>query len=547
MDVFGETLARIARDTMMELVSRGLTATPKHYQQVFLDLYGSRGLPPERIVDFVVDSGDDAPSGGEPGALEIRGLITLAVGLADAGGVACAGNPDVAAAFQEIKETICGGDELTDGVVRELVGRLDEATVDLDAGASGTVDAGLMKAVGGVVRALVPLADPEGRYRDDVLPALGALGGGGGAGDLTGHLQALERFAAQRRSEVAAEVKERKRLQKRANEVEALALSSMDLVSRAMDDDAGLVQDLAGARAALPSADASTVSELKEQLDAHRKRLEGQKAPLTQQKDIIKGVLQTLADQLSSATSGSEAFEEGVSQIRSRLEAANDLTELRELQETLVREAANAAAEAGKMKAQLGDLSTQVEQSQKQVEALEQALEETKAKVGVDPLTQVPNRGALEEWVGETLYTGDKLVRGFSLLVLDLDKFKSVNDTHGHLAGDKVLVEAAKRFKSGIREIDFLARYGGEEFVLVLPDCNLRIAHAVAERIRVLLSRRPIDAEGASLTQTTSIGVATARGGEPFKAVFERADQCVYIAKEQGRNRAIIESQLPGS
>lgn len=547
MDVFGETLARIARDTMMELVSRGLAATPKHYQQVFLDLYGTRGLPPERIVDFVVDAGDESANGGGQADLEIRGLITLAVGLADAGGAACAGSPDVSAAFQEIKDAICGGDELTEGVVRELVGRLDEATVDLDAGAAGTVDAGLMKAVGGVVRALVPLADPEGRYRDDVIPALSALGNGDGAGDLTSHLQALERFAAQRRSEVAAEVKERKRLQKRASEVEALALSSMDLVSRAMDDDAGLVQDLAGARAALPSADANTVSELKEQLDAHRQRLDGQKAPLTQQKDIIKGVLQTLADQLSSATSGSEAFEEGVSQIRSRLEAANDLTELRELQETLVREAANAAAEAGKMKAQLGDLSTQVEQSQKQVEALEQALVETKAKVGVDPLTRVPNRGALEEWVGETLYSGDALVRGFSLLVLDLDKFKSVNDTHGHLAGDKVLVEAAKRFKSGIREIDFLARYGGEEFVLVLPDCNLRIAQAVAERIRVLLSRRPIEVEGATLTQTTSIGVATARGGEPFKAVFERADQCVYLAKEQGRNRAIIESQLPGS
>ena len=207
-------------------------------------------------------------------------------------------------------------------------------------------------------------------------------------------------------------------------------------------------------------------------------------------------------------------------------------------------ETAAAAAGAVTMKDKLGELSHTVADSRSQIDRLERALTESRQKMNLDPLTRVPNRRALDGWVGGQLYSGDVLKRDYTLLVVDLDHFKHVNDTHGHLAGDRVLAETARRLKMGIRDIDFLARYGGEEFVLVLPDCDLRIGTAVAERLCQLVRRKPITHEGTDITVTASIGVGTARAGEAFSVVFERADQCVYIAKDNGRNQAVPETRL---
>jgi diguanylate cyclase len=99
--------------------------------------------------------------------------------------------------------------------------------------------------------------------------------------------------------------------------------------------------------------------------------------------------------------------------------------------------------------------------------------------------------------------------------------------------------------QSGIRDKDFLARYGGEEFVIVLPDCALPIAMAVARRLCVLLERKPVVHQGREIGITASIGVAECHAAEPFRDVFSRADRCLYVAKEQGRNRALGEKELP--
>jgi two-component system cell cycle response regulator len=129
------------------------------------------------------------------------------------------------------------------------------------------------------------------------------------------------------------------------------------------------------------------------------------------------------------------------------------------------------------------------------------------------------------------------------MLVLDVDRFKVVNDTWGHDAGDEVLREFADRVRACTRGIDLVARMGGEEVVVVLPDTSLDAACAVAERIRERVEAEPfsIHRNTRSITVTVSIGVASRRAGDASAAeMMKRADDALYRAKDAGRNRVIV-------
>jgi len=127
-----------------------------------------------------------------------------------------------------------------------------------------------------------------------------------------------------------------------------------------------------------------------------------------------------------------------------------------------------------------------------------------------------------------------------SVLLMDLDHFKQVNDDHGHAAGDQVLEGFADRVRTATRAQDVLVRWGGEEFVLVMPDTSEELAAKVAERIRSHVAATPIRvAKGADITQTVSIGTATWAPGESAKSLEGRADAAMYEAKRQGRDRVV--------
>jgi diguanylate cyclase (GGDEF)-like protein len=128
-----------------------------------------------------------------------------------------------------------------------------------------------------------------------------------------------------------------------------------------------------------------------------------------------------------------------------------------------------------------------------------------------------------------------------SLLLIDLDHFKRVNDRHGHAAGDTVLAAFADRVRSCVRAVDVMFRRGGEEFVLLMPATDEHHARVVAERVRTRLAEEPLQVRsGLSLHQTVSIGVATWDGVEPPEALEERADLAMYEAKRRGRNRVLV-------
>jgi len=164
-----------------------------------------------------------------------------------------------------------------------------------------------------------------------------------------------------------------------------------------------------------------------------------------------------------------------------------------------------------------------------------------------DPLTGLINRRVLMKFLEAEKESCDgnetvasEQTRNFCVLMCDLDRFKRINDTYGHLSGDMVLKAAAKVLKSELRSDDIVARFGGEEFVAVLPNLSIADAVIVAERVREACSNLNIAVEsGDVLTVTTSIGVAQYQHGESLPAMLERVDELLYVAKKEGRNKVI--------
>jgi diguanylate cyclase (GGDEF)-like protein len=156
----------------------------------------------------------------------------------------------------------------------------------------------------------------------------------------------------------------------------------------------------------------------------------------------------------------------------------------------------------------------------------------------LDPLTRVCNRRKLQEILAEETVRAGRYATPLAVVMLDIDHFKAINDTHGHDAGDAVLVELAARLGRAVRQVDRLARFGGEEFVVVAPGIGLPEAVELAERLRRVVAEEDFPGLGQV---TVSLGVAVLGPGETAEAVLKRADTALYRAKAGGRNK--VESE----
>jgi two-component system cell cycle response regulator len=164
-----------------------------------------------------------------------------------------------------------------------------------------------------------------------------------------------------------------------------------------------------------------------------------------------------------------------------------------------------------------------------------------------DGLTGLMNRTAVLEALHNEADRAGREGHPLSLLIADFDFFKTVNDTHGHLAGDAVLREGARRMQSVVRRYDALGRYGGEEFLVVLPGCDPAAGHAQASRLREAISAEPFSVGGASLRVTCSFGVSCRANPTiaQVDALIREADLALYAAKRRGRDR--VETCVPES
>ncbi len=182
------------------------------------------------------------------------------------------------------------------------------------------------------------------------------------------------------------------------------------------------------------------------------------------------------------------------------------------------------------------------EEALEKTRELELLMEELRSMSITDPLTGLYNRLYFNEKFKEEFERSKRLKLPFSFLMIDIDRFKRVNDTYGHDVGDKVLVVTAGTVKGNVRAIDIVSRYGGEEFAVILLRTYKEHCLPIAERIRRAVEERSVPVNGKTIKVTISVGCTTYNGEDDVKPeeVIKRADEALYMAKKQGRNRSIF-------
>ncbi|GEM_PF-1029224 len=179
-----------------------------------------------------------------------------------------------------------------------------------------------------------------------------------------------------------------------------------------------------------------------------------------------------------------------------------------------------------------------------ETEKLRQCIETERKKAYNDALTGIPNRMAFDERMDQEFKRWQRYNNKLTVCLVDIDKFKNVNDTYGHKAGDIVLRTVAEKCASKVRKSDFFCRYGGEEFALILPETDLSAAITVAETIRESIEHCSFQYGEQNVGITISCGLAEVKGKDNLDTVFKRADRALYKAKDSGRNCCISEDQL---
>jgi diguanylate cyclase len=258
--------------------------------------------------------------------------------------------------------------------------------------------------------------------------------------------------------------------------------------------------------------------------------------------------LNNVSQQLHSVMGSAKQFlTVAISDNRSQIRAIGDVADQTEagvdpklLVENLVNELAKAATRATKLEASFVE-------STRELDVIRDSLNKSEERAKTDTLTGLPNRRALEEFFRTAQIAAMEKGEPLSVLLIDVDHFKTFNDNFGHGVGDQVLKLMGKVLRDQVREYDLPARYGGEELIAVLPGADLATCAMVAERIRRSISECSITrrSTGEILPSiTVSIGVGQFQFGESMADLIERCDRGLYLAKRTGRNRVVTEDQL---
>jgi diguanylate cyclase len=249
----------------------------------------------------------------------------------------------------------------------------------------------------------------------------------------------------------------------------------------------------------------------------------------------LRGVIDSAKDFLATAISDNRTQMETLGEVTSQCKPTADP---RPIIEMLVKELSHATTRSSALEANFL-------QTTKDLDEIKDSLKQAEQHSNTDALTGLANRRSLEAFLRSAQITAMEAGTPLSILMIDIDHFKTFNDTYGHQVGDQVLRLVGKVLAESVRDCDLAARYGGEELMAILPGAALEACVEAAERIRrricdARLTRRATGEEISSLT--VSIGVAQFRMGETADGMIARCDKALYQAKRLGRNRTVKES-----
>ncbi len=254
----------------------------------------------------------------------------------------------------------------------------------------------------------------------------------------------------------------------------------------------------------------------------------------------LKSLLSGFIERLGELTDSTSSYHDVLSDCATRISEADSIEALAEVVGLLLTRTEQTRETAARSAAELAELREKVETANQSVLVLQRELEETSQLVRLDPLTGALNRKGLDEVLEREMARMQRLGTQLCVVVLDVDNFKAINDSHGHLVGDEVLRHIATVLRETLRGNDSVVRFGGEEFVLLLPGVGVEEASSVVQRLQRELTRRFFLANAQKLLLTFSAGITAFAQGEHPSEVIDRADKAMYAAKHAGKNRVMV-------
>ncbi len=298
---------------------------------------------------------------------------------------------------------------------------------------------------------------------------------------------------------------------------------------------------------------ADLIAGMRQVVQQERRELEQFLRQITQRLQELDRLVAASLDQHEAAIEAGadldRAVQAEVSGIRSSAAGAADLITLRAMieqrlstiTEHVTEHVANERQRAEQERQRAEALAQRLKTMEQETDSLRDRVRQESQRALIDPLTGIPNRLAWNERVGQEAARFRRYGTPLSVLVWDIDRFKQINDTYGHLAGDNVLKIIARTFRELVRDTDFLARYGGEEFVILMPETDLAEARSAAEKLRAAVEACKFHYKGKRVPITASGGLASFTGEDTPESVFARADAALYRAKGGGRNRVEVD------
>jgi diguanylate cyclase len=264
------------------------------------------------------------------------------------------------------------------------------------------------------------------------------------------------------------------------------------------------------------------------------------KDTLNEEKITVKNLMLNFVDHLGKIVTSTSSYHESIGAYSAKVGKASNMGDLNAVLNDIMRETRTAQYDALKARDEMVYARQEVQKAEARVQSLESQLVQMSELVREDQLTGSLNRRGLDETLTREISAANRRGTPLCIALLDLDDFKRLNDTHGHSAGDEVLIHLVKVIKDTLRKLDVIARFGGEEFLIVLPETPPEEAMSTITRVQRELTKRIFMHNREKLLITFSAGIALMGQGEGQSDMIKRADAALYRAKNAGKNRIVM-------